>query len=91
VYLGPVQRDLAELLVYVRALRSIGRWDDPVLTGWLCVALMFSALVLPWVPWRLLLHLLGLALLGPHQYFFERERQKQAGEQAALERHSAGH
>jgi len=91
VYLGPVQRDLAELLVYVRALRSIGRWDDPVLTGWLCVALMFSALVLPWVPWRLLLRLLGLALLGPHQYFFERERQKQAGEQAALERHSAGH
>ena len=91
VYLGPVQRDLAELLVYVRALRSIGRWDDPVLTGWLCVALVFSALVLPWIPWRLLLRLLGLALFGPHQYFFERERQKQARKQAALERHSAGH
>lgn len=91
VYLGPVQRDLAELLVYVRALRSIGRWDDPVLTGWLCVALIFSALVLPWIPWRLLLRLLGLALFGPHQYFFERERQKQARKQAALERHSAGH
>ena len=68
LYLGPVQRTLGENMGYVRAARAVGNWEDTALTGWVCLALLVAAVVLPFVPWQPLLQLGGLALLGPHMW-----------------------
>ena len=52
----------------MRAARAVGNWEDAALTGWVCLALLVAAVVLPFVPWQPLLQLCGLALLGPHMW-----------------------
>jgi hypothetical protein len=85
-YLGPLQRMLGEQLVYVRVLASIYRWDDTVLTGWVCVALVTLAALLPFVPWLLLLRLSGIGLFGPQNYVLDRWRTRKVADEAAAER-----
>ena len=72
LYLGPVQRTLGENMGYVRAARAVGNWEDTALTGWVCLALLVAAVVLPFVPWQPLLQLCGLALLGPRMWLVGR-------------------
>ena len=57
---------------YVRAARAVGNWEDTALTGWVCLALIVAAVVLPFVPWQPLLQLGGLAILGPHMWLVGR-------------------
>ena len=72
LYLGPVQRTLGENMGYVRAARAVGNWEDTALTGWVCLALLVAAVVLPFVPWQPILQLGGLAILGPHMWLVGR-------------------
>ena len=85
VYLGPVQRIIGEYMVFVRALRALYVWEDPVLTGWVCVTLLLASGLLPLIPWLLLLRLAGAALFGPHQYFLDRHRRYVAQKEAEEE------
>merc|ERR1712196_682142 len=72
-------------MVFVRALRALYVWEDPVLTGWVCVTLLLASGLLPLIPWLLLLRLAGAALFGPHQYFLDRHRQYVAQKEAEEE------
>lgn len=75
---------------YVRFAASVFHWEDTGLTGWLFGAVLLLALLLVVVinitPWRLLLRLVGVALLGPHMFFVGRKRRLELHEEAILER-----
>ena len=90
LYLGPVQRTLGENMGYVRAARAVGNWEDTALTGWVCFALLVAAVVLPFVPWRPLLQLGGLAILGPHMWLVGRRVARSEALAAEEEVASAG-
>ena len=75
--LGPVQSQLAALVVPLRMVRYTLVWQDRILTLWLYLAILLVTLVLALIPWGLLVYygsrLICFALLGPHMHFVGRK------------------
>lgn len=64
-YVEPIMGSANSFICLFRALFNIFTWRDPFLSFWVTVALMIGAAILFVFPWRVVLFVAGLALLGP--------------------------
>ncbi len=98
--LGPLQKQVHTLLIYVRTLQRMLSWDDRILSFQLSVVLasmvlltFFLGELLMLLPWGRLFEgifrLIGLALFGPHMYYLGQGWRRQAKEREKEEREFA--
>lgn len=81
-YLQPIQAMLHYYLRPLRGVHGLLTWHDPALSSWLCLVIFFQAIMLPFLPWVLISHGVGLAVLGPHMWILG-ARQRRAAKIAA--------
>lgn len=89
-YGGLLQQRLGTLLVYVRAIKRLLKWEDSALTLWLAVSCAATSSMLALLPslisWQSQFRLLGLGLFGPHMMYIGMRRRLAERQAEALER-----
>ena len=66
----PVFRIIMLLLQAYRAIFNVITWRDPYLTFWLSVGCVVLCILILLLPWRLIIFVIGVMVLGPQNWAF---------------------
>lgn len=80
---GIIVQPLVEMalgwLCLFRALFNVFTWRDPILTFWISLILPVIIVILYLFPWRLVLGILGVVLVGPQNWILRVLRERKPG------------
>lgn len=68
MYVEPIIGSSYSILCLFRAGFNVVTWRDPMLTFWLSLICGILSIILFFFPWRIFLFIVGVALVGPHNW-----------------------
>jgi hypothetical protein len=79
VIVQPIVEIILEWLCLFRALFNVFTWRDPILSFWISLLLPIVILILHVFPWRPVMGIVGLVLMGPQNWILRVMRERKPG------------